>query len=709
MNIESIINLIFKDNRDKCEYRILGIDSIHNVVNIINLDEEKMPSIIEIDDFCNQIHDGTIEILEEDNYTVTVPEEKLNEKEKEIRDSNLKIINDLLEKVNFEIGNRTKLNENMKLIAEENNLTKRTIQTYLIRYLARGRTPNALLPDYYKCGGEGKEKNLGDKKVGAPKKRDKKSGEGINVTSDIKEIFEKAVKKFYKKSNKNIRKTYEMMIDEYFTDEEGNRKPKGDLPTERQFRYWFKKNYKIEEYITSREGQKGYNLNVRPLLGNSMQDASYPTALFQIDSTKGDVSLVSRYNSDLKIGTPIIYIVIDVYSRLITGFYVGVENASWACVMMAIYNCTRNKVVFCKEHDIEIEENEWNAQELPEAILTDRGTEFTGKNIENLVNTFGIDVKNTPPYRADLKGIVERVFKDINDAFRQLVPGAIMSPNRSRGEKDPDKEACLNIEEVNRIVIQCILKHNNRFMDSYKRDTNMIEDNIEPIPTQIWEWGMSKKVGCRPKFSDKSIKLGLMPLDKARVTREGIKFKNMLYVCELAKNEEWFAKAEMYGTWTVDIAFDPRNVNKIYLIKDKGRDYEVCELNEREERYFNKTIFEIDNLFDNEKEAIELNKMHNLDINIKTNNFIEKEVKKAKKRSTGKQKKRENRKYEREANRHTEVFNLDGNAEEYINNEDIVLDNKEDNFENKNISSNSNKRINQKLKNIQIKRFKKNK
>lgn len=153
MNIESIINLIFKDNRDKCEYRILGIDSIHNVVNIINLDEEKMPSIIEIDDFCNQIHDGTIEILEEDNYTVTVPEEKLNEKEKEIRDSNLKIINDLLEKVNFEIGNRTKLNENMKLIAEENNLTKRTIQTYLIRYLARGRTPNALLPDYYKCGG----------------------------------------------------------------------------------------------------------------------------------------------------------------------------------------------------------------------------------------------------------------------------------------------------------------------------------------------------------------------------------------------------------------------------------------------------------------------------------------------------------------------------------------------------------------------------
>lgn len=287
----------------------------------------------------------------------------------------------------------------------------------------------------------------------------------VNKKKNMQLIFEKAIKKFYETSNVNLSKVYRMMIYEYFKDEEGNLKPKDDLPSERQFRYWFKKNNNIKEFMTPRKGQKVYNLNVRALLDDSMQDASYRAELFQIDATKGDVSLVSIYNQNLKIGKPIIYIVIDVYSRMITGFYVGVENASWPCIMMAIYNCTRNKVNFCKEYGIEINTSEWNTQGLPQSILIGIGNELTGENIENLVNIFGIDVKNTPPYIPDLKGVAERVFEDINYSFRQA--GA-----KLKGEKNLDKEACLNIVEVNRIVIECILKHNNRFMNSYKRDIN---------------------------------------------------------------------------------------------------------------------------------------------------------------------------------------------------------------------------------------------
>lgn len=50
-----------------------------------------------------------------------------------------------------------------------------------------------------------------------------------------------------------------------------------------------------------------------------------PGSRYQIDATIGDVYLVSEYNRNQIIARPIIYVVIDVFSRMITGVYVGLE------------------------------------------------------------------------------------------------------------------------------------------------------------------------------------------------------------------------------------------------------------------------------------------------------------------------------------------------------------------------------------------------
>lgn len=304
------------------------------------------------------------------------------------------------------------------------------------------------------------------------------------------------------------------MIAEYFKDSEGKIKPQNELPTLDQFRYWYKKERNIKTETISRYGEKRYNLSVRPLIGTSLQDASYPTAIFQIDSTQGDVNLVSSFNRNNVIGRPTIYIIIDVFSRMITGFYAGLQNASWPCVMTALYNCTVDKVDLCKRYGISISENEWNSKHLPEALLCDKGSEFTGRNIENLANELNIEVKNAPAYRPDLKGIVENVFKQINDDFKQFIPGAIKSPRKERGEKDTSELACLDIHQVNKIIIYHILNHNNKYMESYKRDKDMIEDDIKPKPVEIWEWGMKNKVGYKPTINEDIIKLALMPRGK---------------------------------------------------------------------------------------------------------------------------------------------------------------------------------------------------
>ena len=97
------------------------------------------------------------------------------------------------------------------------------------------------------------------------------------------------------------------------------------------------------------------------------------------------------------IGRPVIYAVIDVYSRIVTGLYVGLE-ASWVGAMMALDNMVADKVNFCKQYGIEILEEQWPTHHLPEIIIADRG-EFEGYSVENLINNLNIKIENTTAYR----------------------------------------------------------------------------------------------------------------------------------------------------------------------------------------------------------------------------------------------------------------------------------------------------------------------
>ena len=49
-----------------------------------------------------------------------------------------------------------------------------------------------------------------------------------------------------------------------------------------------------------------------------------PGSRYQIDATPADVYLLSSINTDKVIGRPVVYAVIDVYSRLVVGIYMWV-------------------------------------------------------------------------------------------------------------------------------------------------------------------------------------------------------------------------------------------------------------------------------------------------------------------------------------------------------------------------------------------------
>lgn len=272
--------------------------------------------------------------------------------------------------------------------------------------------------------------------------------------------------------------------------------------------------------------------------------------------------------------------------------------------MLALENASTDKVAFCQEYGISIEKYQWPSEALPEAILGDRG-ELEGYNADNLVNALNIQIANTAPYRCDWKGIVEQNFRLLNDNMIHWLPGAVYQ-KRERGDPDYRLEACLTLRQFRKLMIYCVLQHNNHHrmnQKTYRLDEDMIADHVEPYPVDIWHWGMENRVGHLQTREQDKIRFNLLPSTQASVTRRGILFEGMRYSCKRAVEEQWFVKAGKQGSWPISIAYDPRNTNLVYLRPEDGQRPEPCYLLDTETVFKEHDLQDIQDYFACQKQA----------------------------------------------------------------------------------------------------------
>jgi hypothetical protein len=117
---------------------------------------------------------------------------------------------------------------------------KMTFYRLLRRYWQRGMTPNALLPDYDRCGGRGKDKAVSTSKRGRPAVTDLS---GVNIDPEMRALFRSVVTgRFAVNEALDLRDVYHEMIGRHFSDsvidERTGRQtlvPRADIPTFRQF------------------------------------------------------------------------------------------------------------------------------------------------------------------------------------------------------------------------------------------------------------------------------------------------------------------------------------------------------------------------------------------------------------------------------------------------------------------------------------------
>lgn len=510
---------LFYNPKTKEIFRML--DSKDSEILVINCTKKQMPYWTEFDSIssCRLITEDELQNTTGTHFQeLTIPS-----KEYKYVQERFSLISNIIPI----IGNKSKRTQMIRIISETNNCSKQTIKNILCQYLIY-QSITAL----------------------APQKNNEKE-----LTTDEKNMRWALNKFFYTKNKNSLSTAYVMMLKEKYTDEYNNLLPH---PTIHQFRYFYRKTKKMETYYISRDGIKDYQRNHRPLLGEGIRTVANGIGTAMLDSTICDIYLVN--NRQELIGRPLMTACIDVYSGLCCGYSLTWEGGMYSLRSLML-NVVTNKKEHCRKFGINIEESDWNCDQLPATLITDKGSEYASENFEQLTD-LGVSIINLPAYRPELKGAVEKFFDVIQSLYKPqlLGKGVIESDFQERGSHDYRRDACLTLEQFEKIILHCILYYNTQ---RTIKNSPLIEENIPPYSCNIWNYYLTYNDDFLIRISPQNLLLCLLPRTKGVFKRNGLNVNSLRY-----KHKTY---TEMYLVGgEVTVAYNPEDVSYIWLIEENG-------------------------------------------------------------------------------------------------------------------------------------------
>lgn len=472
--------------------------------------------------------------------------------------------------------------EMIAVIANNEKISKQTVRKYLCLYLTFQNVA-----------------------VLAPKDKDSDT----SLTKDEKNM-RWALNKFYFSYQKHSLKTaYTMMLKAKYCD--GNGELLAEYPTFNQFRYFYRKRKNNQTYYISRNGLTNYQRNNRPLLGDGVQEYAKAPGMGMLDATVCDIYLVNEFGGI--VGRPILTACVDSYSSLCCGYALSWEGGMYSLRQLML-NVVTDKQELCKKHGINIKLQEWDSSLCPGVLVTDQGTEYVSNCFEQIAE-LGIKVVNLPVYRPELKGCIEKFFDIIQDLFRPYLKGkGLIEPDfQERGAHDYRKDACLTLEQFEKVLLRCIIYYNSqRIIENFPYTDDMLKNKVSPYANDIFAYGMNLEGVNLVKVDKRQLMLTLLPRTTGKFTRSGLIVNRVRY-----KNTNYAEKYLSGGNVTV--AYNPDDSSSVWLV-EKGNFIEFALI---ESRYQNKSFSEIEIMQTQKKKIVKSMETSNIQAKINLASHIE--------------------------------------------------------------------------------------
>lgn len=558
-----------------CTERVLWIDAQRQYAYLFDVTcgsaevrKAPLPALHE------DIEAGRARRLQSDPYLVVVREEQLPAKHLALRDRAWQIIAALTleQPAVYEPRKRGQL---IARYTAAYGVSHPTIYRYLRRYWQRGQTPNALLPDYGNSGARGKVRGSS---AGVKRGRPRKDGSvaGLNADEEIRRVFRVASAQYAASHARFSRRgAYRQMIADFFS---GRRSDAASgrvlapaagaalaLPSFGQFNYWLDQDDDRPAQLDSSRMPAPRFTAAAPSGALSGQ----PGAAFHLEVVQLELQAVSRADRQQLLGRPLLYLAIDEFSRMVTGFYLSLQPLTWSDALLALANCGADKQRFAAQHGCLITAAQWPCQHLPQSLLVapallhdcDGGA---------LHNNFGLRCLPSPGAPAEWREALGR-------RFGLLAPGAAGQPGRLDG--------VLDLAQLQHLVLEAVLYFNGR---------HQLAGAAGATPCELWQWGLATAALPLKSCSEQLLRLSLLPQVSATVTAEGIVLNGCYYTCARAIEQRWFERARQRGQWPVRLAYDPADADCVYLL-DAGAalQFHTCHMVVRRSAQRNLSVAEL--------------------------------------------------------------------------------------------------------------------
>jgi putative transposase len=293
--------------------------------------------------------------------------------------------------------------------------------------------------------------------------------------------------------------------------------------------------------------------------------SSRPLERVEIDHSRLDIIAYDE-ELDIPLGRPNLTMVIDHFSRMPLGFYLGFEDPSSASVMMALRSAIGTKE-WVNERFPEIE-GTWPCYGVPEVLVTDNGPEFHSKDLEIACAQLGITIQHNKVKSPWDKGVVERIFGEINWSVLSGAPGKTFHNSDARSENDPVGEASVPLKTLEHALCKWIVEfhakhtHGGIFATLKHKSSAM-------LPLDKWNEGV--EIFPPRLISDQEDLNVLLSCFKEvrKIHPKGIVIEGIWYSSrKLTELRNSSAKS-----LKVDMKFDPTNMGRIHVRDPRTNTY----------------------------------------------------------------------------------------------------------------------------------------
>ena len=320
------------------------------------------------------------------------------------------------------------------------------------------------------------------------------------------------------------------------------------------------------EVDAHREGKRVSQLR-HGLHRGSIGGVDSPLAIVQIDHTPLPVQIVDE-EFGTPIGRPVITVLIDVFSRMVVGYYLTLEEPGNLSTGMAITNAMLPKTDLLKRFDVD---KPWPCSGRMRILHADNAGEFHGNMLELGCKEYSIELVYRRVKRPNYGAHIESYLGTLSEKLRAL-PGTTLTGPDDLGDRDPQKEAVMTLDDLEKWFLWLLVEYHHSEHSGLSGQT----------PISRWRDGFrgsSTEPGIGKVYIPKDaakLRLDFMPLEERVVGPRGIVWDNIWYSHSVLQH--WVNARDPHRKKLARQFIcrrDPRDLSRIYFWDPDRREYFV--------------------------------------------------------------------------------------------------------------------------------------